>query len=83
MFIFSSELDRPYVKIVEHPILSASQQDKLIAMEYTELKLTRLIDANPAATSIYWTINGTTILSRMSLKISINRKTHAEIITFI
>lgn len=37
-------------------------------MENTEQKLVCQIDANPAATSIYWTINGTNVVSRMYFK---------------
>jgi hypothetical protein len=39
--------------------------EKLIGIEDNKQKLTCEIDANPAATSVYWTINGTNIISRM------------------
>ncbi|CAF0934749.1 unnamed protein product [Adineta steineri] len=56
---------RPYIKILAEPSLSSSSIDeKIIGIEYTEQKFTCQIDANPAATSVYWTINSTNIVSR-------------------
>ncbi|CAF0774952.1 unnamed protein product [Adineta steineri] len=56
---------RPYIKILAEPSLSSSSIDeKIIGIEYTEQKFTCQIDANPAATSVYWTINSTNIISR-------------------
>lgn len=54
---------RPLINIVsESP--TSSINEKIIAFENTEQKLTCQIDANPPATSIYWTINGTQIVNR-------------------
>lgn len=59
-----SLIDRPYVTIVEQPPMLFAKDDRFITIEESELKLTCQIDANPEASSIYWTMNGTTILSR-------------------
>ncbi|CAF0851701.1 unnamed protein product [Adineta ricciae] len=55
---------RPYVKIVAEPFLISSNNERIVGIESREQKLTCQIDANPAATSVYWTINGTNIVSR-------------------
>ncbi len=56
------KIDRPYINIlVKSSILSMN--DKIIAIENSEQKLTCQIDANPPATSIYWTINSTIVVS--------------------
>lgn len=57
-------LDRPSVKILAKTSISSSTEDKIIAIENTEQRLTCQIDANPPATSIYWTMNSTTVVSR-------------------
>lgn len=57
-------IDRPYVEIVAEPFLISSNNERIIGIESREQKLTCQIDANPAATSVYWTINGTNIVSR-------------------
>jgi hypothetical protein len=57
-------IDRPYIKILAEPSLMFTNE-KLIGIEDNKQKLTCEIDANPAATSVYWTINGTNIISRM------------------
>lgn len=68
LFLFNhvfclKQLDRPLINIVSESSIP-SIDDKIIAFENTEQKLTCQIDANPPATSIYWTINGTQIINR-------------------
>ncbi|CAF3752170.1 unnamed protein product [Rotaria socialis] len=53
---------RPYTEIVAQP--SMLLNEKIIGIESHEQKLACLIDANPAVTSVYWTINNTNIVSR-------------------
>ncbi|CAF4936734.1 unnamed protein product, partial [Rotaria sp. Silwood1] len=54
---------RPYVEILAQPSLFKTNE-KLIGIESNEQRLTCLIDANPAVTSVYWTVNNTNIISR-------------------
>ncbi|CAF2499193.1 unnamed protein product [Rotaria sp. Silwood2] len=54
---------RPYVEILAQPSLFITNE-KLIGIESNEQRLTCLINANPAVTSVYWTINSTNIISR-------------------
>ena len=63
LIVFTCTIDRPYIKIAEESSLFASEE-KIVSLEATEQKLTCQIDANPSATSIYWTLNGTQIVSR-------------------
>lgn len=55
-------IDRPYVEIAAKP--SSFLNEKLIGIESNEHKLTCLINANPAVSSVYWTINNTHVVSR-------------------
>ena len=60
-------IDRPYVEIRTEPMLHITKE-KIIGIESHEQELTCEIDANPAATSIYWTINSTNIISRKEIE---------------
>ncbi|CAF0944414.1 unnamed protein product [Rotaria sordida] len=58
---------RPYVKILEETTIFSSEQNhirKIIGIEREQQNLTCHYDANPSPTSIYWLMNGTTIVSR-------------------
>ncbi|CAF4402889.1 unnamed protein product [Rotaria magnacalcarata] len=58
----TNQFNRPYTEIVAQP--SMLLNEKIIGIESHEQKLACLIDANPAVTSVYWTINNTNIVSR-------------------
>lgn len=60
-------IDRPDVEIRTEPTLHITKE-KIIGIESLEQKLTCEIDANPAATSVYWTINSTNIISRKEIE---------------
>ncbi|CAF1063059.1 unnamed protein product [Didymodactylos carnosus] len=54
----------PYVNILSNSSLIQSTTDRILTMEHIDEEFICEVDANPRPTSIYWTLNNTTIVSR-------------------